>query len=203
MYFPLKTTDIGTVFALPSCESLSPSGGSPFGVIAEIYPGGYNAKSHLRERVVMKPKTVLWIVVAVVAVVAVAIGLLKPAGGGIVNVDAAGAQQAIGAGAQVIDVRTPGEYQMGHIAGALNVPVDQLEQQAQSWNRDQTYVVYCATGARSTTAIEMMRTLGFTNIKHLAAGIQSWGGELQRGEGTASKVETSGKPVLIEFFTKS
>ena len=84
----------------------------------------------------MKPKTLMWVVVAV-AVVAVAVFAFRPAsGGGVANVDAAGVKKAIDAGAQVIDVRTAGEYQMGHIPGAVNVPVDQLEAAAQSWDRD-------------------------------------------------------------------
>jgi len=151
----------------------------------------------------VKPKTVIWIVAAV-AVVALGFVLLRPSGGGISNVDAAGAQSAIDSGAQVIDVRTPGEYQMGHIPGAVNVPVDTLEAQAQSWDKDATYVVYCATGQRSATAVETMKALGFTNIKHFSAGIQAWTGKLETGGESSSKtIETSGKPVMVEFYTTS
>jgi rhodanese-related sulfurtransferase len=150
----------------------------------------------------MKPKQLIWAVIAVAAVAAVVFALSRPAGGGIRNVDAAGVKSAIAGGAQVIDVRTAGEFQMGHVAGAVNVPVDQLEQAAQSWDRDATYVVYCATGSRSATAVETMKALGFENIRHFAAGIQAWDGGLEQGGAASSqKVETAGKPVLIEFFT--
>jgi hypothetical protein len=50
-----------------------------------------------------------------------------------------------------------------------------------------------------------MKSLGFNNIKHFAAGIQAWDGEVEKGDAPASgqKVPTSGKPVFIEFFTDS
>jgi rhodanese-related sulfurtransferase len=167
----------------------------------------------------MKPKVIIWIVIGVLAVV-VGYLVFQPSGGGggVANVDAAGAQKAIDAGAQVIDVRTAGEYQMGHISGAVNVPVDTIEQAAQSWDREATYVVYCASGSRSATAVQTMQALGFKNIAHLAAGIQAWGGELQTGAGGGQAgsgqppqggqsggqtVETNGKPVFIEFYTDS
>ena len=152
----------------------------------------------------MKSKTIIWVIVAIV-VAGAAFLLLRPSGGGgIQNVDAAGAQAAIDKGAQVVDVRTAGEYQMGHIPGAVNTPVDQLEAAAQSWDKDATYVVYCATGQRSATAVETMKALGFKNIAHLSAGIQSWPGELETGGQTSdTKIQTSGKPVFVEFYTDS
>lgn len=153
----------------------------------------------------MKPKTlILALIGAAVLGVLVAV-LMRPASGGIENVDAAGAEKAIAAGAQIIDVRTAGEFQMGHIPGAINVPVDQLETSAASWDRNATYVVYCATGARSATAVETMKTMGFGNIKHFNAGIQAWSGKLDTGgaTGSAGKITTAGKPVFIEFYTDS
>jgi len=151
----------------------------------------------------MKPKTVLWIVLAVV-VVGVGVLLFRPSGGGIMNVDAAEAAKAVESGAQAVDVRTAGEFQMGHIPGAINAPVDVLEAQAESWDRNATYVVYCATGDRSVAAIETMKAMGFVNIKHLAAGIQAWTGELETGgQSTGQSIETAGKPVMVEFLTDS
>jgi len=151
----------------------------------------------------MRTKTVLWIAIAL-AVALLGFLVLRPSGGGVGNVDAAGAQKAIDAGAQVVDVRTAGEFQMGHIPGAINVPVDILEAQAQSWDRDAMYVVYCATGQRSATAVEVMKTMGFKNIAHLAAGIQAWPDKLETGgQSSSKKVETAGKPVMVEFYTDS
>lgn len=153
----------------------------------------------------MKPKNVIWIVVGVLAAVIVGWNLFKPANGaGIVNVDAAGAQEAITQGAQVIDVRSAGEFQLGHIPGALNVPIETVQQQAASWDKSKTYLVYCATGARSASAIDIMRGLGFTSVRHFNAGLQAWPGELEKGDAAnAQTIETAGKPVFLEFYTDS
>ncbi len=154
----------------------------------------------------MKPKYILWGVIAVLVVVVMALALRPSGGGGIANVDADGAKKAIAAGAQIVDVRTAGEFQMGRIPGAINVPVDQLEAAAPSWDREAKYVVYCATGSRSVAAVETMRALGFKNIAHLSAGIQSWSDPLESGQADSSssqKIETSGKPVMVEFYTDS
>ncbi len=152
----------------------------------------------------MKPKTVLWAIFAVLVAVVVGLSMRPSGGAGVQNVDAAGAKKAIASGAQIIDVRTAGEFQMGRVPGALNAPVDQLETTAQSWDKDATYLIYCATGARSATAVETLKALGFKNITHFSAGIQAWPDALESGQASSSqKIETDGKPVLIDFYTDS
>lgn len=152
----------------------------------------------------MNSKNMVWVVIGLIVAVVVGWNLFKPAGGGIVNVDAAGAQEAVARGVQIVDVRSPGEFQLGHIPGAINVPIEQFEGQASGWDRGSEYVVYCATGARSQMAIDIMNRLGFTNVKHFNAGLVAWSGELQKGEATpVQQVETAGLPVMIEFYTDS
>lgn len=153
----------------------------------------------------MRPQRVIWVVLGLTAAAVIGWNLFRPAdGAGIRDVDAAGVQDAISQRAQLIDVRTEGEFQLGHIPGALNVPIDRFEAQASSWDRNALYVVYCATGARSTSAVEIMRRLGFTNVRHFAAGLQAWPGELQQGAATPSGVvPAAGKPVFLEFYTDS
>jgi len=149
-------------------------------------------------------RAIPWIVVlAVVAVIGFL--LFKPAAGsGVKNVDSPGLLAAQAKGAQVVDVRTAGEFQLGHIPGAINVPVDEVQTTAKSWDKSATYVVYCASGARSAEAVKIMQSMGFTNIDHFNQGIQAWTGQLDKGtSATAQKVSTNGKPVFIEFYTDS
>jgi len=147
-------------------------------------------------------KMIVWVVVAV-AVIAVATLLFKPSsGGGIKKVDSAGLVAAQKAGAQIVDVRTPGEYQMGHIKGAISVPVGELRSAAASWNRDKEYVLYCATGSRSADAQAVMSDMGFKNVADFSGGTSAWTGELESGAATAAPgIPVSGKPVMIEFYT--
>lgn len=67
----------------------------------------------------------------------------------------------------VIDVREPEEYQSGHVAGALNIPPDQLLKGATQLDdlpKDSNIIVYCRTGSRSNVVMNILRSLGFTNI---------------------------------------
>jgi phage shock protein E len=147
-------------------------------------------------------KALPWIVI-VIAVGIIAFLLFKPAiGAGIRKVDSAGLIAAQQKGAQLVDVRTSGEFELGHIAGAVNVPVDQLQAIAANWDRNANYVVYCASGARSAQAQSIMQTMGFKNVGDLTGGIAAWTGPVEKGTAsTQQTIPTSGKPVFIEFYT--
>lgn len=66
----------------------------------------------------------------------------------------------------VIDVRTPAEFATGHIAGALNIPVEASDFGARISQLDpgEPYLVYCRSGRRSAIAAETMAEAGFTDI---------------------------------------
>ena len=126
-------------------------------------------------------KVIVWVVIAA-AVAGVLFLAFKPAsGGGVKNVDSAGLIAAQEKGAQVIDVRSQGEYDLGHIPGAVIVPVDTLQTAAANWDRNATYVVYCATGSRSAEAVSIMTAMGFKNIDHFARGRSGVDGQARHG----------------------
>lgn len=77
----------------------------------------------------------------------------------------------------VLDVRTPGEYAAGHIAGATNLDssANDFEQKLSALARDKTYMVHCASGRRSARSLETFRKLGFKEIVHLDGGLKAWG----------------------------
>jgi len=146
-------------------------------------------------------KIIIW-ALGVAVVAAIAFLVMRPAGG-VKDVDSAGLQAAIDDGARVIDVRTPGEYETAHIPGAENVPVNTLQDAASSWDQTQPIAVYCTTGERSTVAVEYLAGAGFSTIYHLNEGIIVWTGPVDQGTAVAAAepVETSGVPVMYEFFT--
>ena len=76
----------------------------------------------------------------------------------------------------LLDVRTPGEYQRGHIEGAKLLPLQELQQQIATLEayKDQDILVYCATGNRSTVASRILIEKGFTKIYNLRYGIADW-----------------------------
>lgn len=66
----------------------------------------------------------------------------------------------------VIDVRTPPEFAAGHIAGALNIPVEASDFGVRISQLDpaEPYLVYCRTGRRSAIAADIMAEAGFTDV---------------------------------------
>jgi phage shock protein E len=72
--------------------------------------------------------------------------------------------EKIKAGAKVVDVRSPGEFQGGAYPGAVNIPVQELEARISELPQDRPIVVYCASGARSAAAERMLRARGFGDV---------------------------------------
>ncbi|HEY1116837.1 MAG TPA: rhodanese-like domain-containing protein [Acidimicrobiales bacterium] len=75
----------------------------------------------------------------------------------------------------VIDVRTPGEFETGHIEGAYNVPLDVLgEHVADLAALDHHVVLVCQSGARATKALEQLVAAGKSNLRLLEGGMSAW-----------------------------
>lgn len=75
-------------------------------------------------------------------------------------------------GITVIDVRTAGEYEQGHLANALNIDVEAgaFESEIATLDKSANYAIYCRSGRRSTIAAEKMASAGFTAIFNLQGG---------------------------------
>ena len=78
--------------------------------------------------------------------------------------------------AVVIDVCEPGEFAAGHIAGARNVPLAQLEAQLPQVVKNKTtpVILVCQAGARSGRALAVARKLGYDKAQSLAGGLKAW-----------------------------
>lgn len=145
-----------------------------------------------------------WIVLGVgLAIVLGVIAVLNSGGssGGLVSSDEF--QAAITDGALVVDVRTAAEFSSGHIPGALNVPVGEIESAAAGWDRSEPIALYCATGSRSAEAAAALRSLGFESVYDLSGGIIAWEGDIEGGAAVAEATQpsTSGLPIMYEFYT--
>ena len=85
-------------------------------------------------------------------------------------VDGADAHKLVAAGVTVVDVRTPQEFQTGHIPGALNIPHDQMGSRYREIGAPTTAVLlYCRTGRRSGLAANTLREKGYTELYDLQA----------------------------------
>ena len=78
----------------------------------------------------------------------------------------------------ILDVRTPEEFQQGHIPGAINIPNETIgsEEIPQLPDKEQLILVYCRSGNRSKQASGKLAALGYTNIVEFG-GILDWPGE--------------------------
>jgi phage shock protein E len=76
----------------------------------------------------------------------------------------------------VLDIRTPKEFKAGHIKGAKNLDFyeDDFEARLKKLETDKTYLVHCASGGRSTKALELFKKLGFKSVIHLDGGFKDW-----------------------------
>jgi rhodanese-related sulfurtransferase len=64
-------------------------------------------------------------------------------------------------GAVVIDVRTPGEFQGGHIKGSINIPLQSLDGSLSKIKRDKPIITCCASGMRSGSAKSILKSKGY------------------------------------------
>jgi len=78
--------------------------------------------------------------------------------------------------AVVVDVREPEEFAAGHVTGAKNVPLNQLEQKLPGAvkNKSLPLLLVCASGARAQRAVAMAKKLGYEQAQAVAGGLKSW-----------------------------
>jgi rhodanese-related sulfurtransferase len=78
--------------------------------------------------------------------------------------------------AVVVDVREPEEFAAGHVSGARNVPLAQLEAKLAGTvkNKSLPVLLVCATGARAQRAVAVARKLGYEQAQAVAGGLKSW-----------------------------
>jgi rhodanese-related sulfurtransferase len=80
------------------------------------------------------------------------------------------------AGVITLDVRTPGEYDEGHLEGAqlIDFQSGNFENEISSLDKNATYAVYCRSGNRSGQAVKVMHDAGFHNVYNLNGGVIDW-----------------------------
>jgi rhodanese-related sulfurtransferase len=76
----------------------------------------------------------------------------------------------------VVDVCQPEEFAAGHVGGAKNVPVGQLEQRLPEVVKNKTVplILVCASGARANRALGLARKLGYEQAQVLSGGMKAW-----------------------------
>ena len=83
----------------------------------------------------------------------------------------------------IVDVRRPDEFAEGHIAGAINVPNEDITDEMPELlpDKDQLLLIYCRSGNRSKEASQKLADMGYTKVYEFG-GINTWEGEIVTGE---------------------
>jgi phage shock protein E len=106
-------------------------------------------------------------IVLAVVVMVFAIGCWAFLGGG--KVSSAEARLLVEKGALLLDVRSPEEFQSGHLQGAVNIPVQELDaRMGEVGPKERAVVVYCRSGMRSGRAAELLKRAGY-DVRDLGA----------------------------------
>lgn len=67
-------------------------------------------------------------------------------------------------GAVILDVRTKGEFQSGHVKGSINIPLQNLTNQLGKLDKKKTIITCCASGMRSASAKGLLKSNGFQEV---------------------------------------
>lgn len=117
---------------------------------------------------------------------------------------------------QLIDVRTPDEFNIDHLANSMNLDIYSVkfDSEINKLDKQKTYYVYCQRGGRSANAVEKFHKAGFKNVFELDGGVVNWtksGKALEKGKlAPASEMSIaeynelvkSQKVVLVDFSAK-
>jgi glyoxylase-like metal-dependent hydrolase (beta-lactamase superfamily II)/rhodanese-related sulfurtransferase len=74
----------------------------------------------------------------------------------------------------LLDVRTPGEWQQGHIEGSVNIPLNRLTDQLKEIPQNRPVIIMCAGGYRSSIAASLLQHHGFSRLNEMTGGMAAW-----------------------------
>ena len=75
-----------------------------------------------------------------------------------------------------VDIRNENAYQTSHLPGAVNIPMEYLDQRQDRLKRlkDRSIVVYCDSGQRTLKAVNALKALGWAEVHQLRGGLNAW-----------------------------
>lgn len=92
-------------------------------------------------------------------------------------------REATAAGAALVDVREPAEYEEGYIEEALSIPIRELVSTEVEIPSDTNVIVYCKSGFRASLALPVLHVLGYDNVKGFPGSFNAW---VEAGEAITS-----------------
>jgi rhodanese-related sulfurtransferase len=81
----------------------------------------------------------------------------------------------------LVDVRSPEEFEIGHIPTAMNIPLEGIPQKLPTIDHKEIVFTYCNTGIMASMAAEKLKSAGYSNVI-VYGGIGEWKGQLETAE---------------------
>jgi phage shock protein E len=108
-----------------------------------------------------------WTTLLIVAAVVVVLFWIKRAG----QISSKDALAYLKKGAQLIDVRSPGEFNSGHLPSVINIPLDEIEilLPRRAKDKNQVLLLHCQSGMRSGAAVKKLKSMGYVNAFNLGS----------------------------------
>ena len=75
---------------------------------------------------------------------------------------------------QVVDVRTPAEFGVAHVPGAINIPFEQLEKRLDEISSENGVLIYCINGSRTRQAEPVLYAYNIDAVYHLEGAFYAW-----------------------------
>lgn len=80
----------------------------------------------------------------------------------------------------LLDVRSSSEFSEGHIKGAKNIPILTLKNRLAEVPKDKDVVAICLSGGRSSRAVEILKSSGYTRVANFEGGMSTWKGPVEK-----------------------
>ena len=121
----------------------------------------------------------LWIGLGVIVVVLIGAFLFRPGNSATaeklpIEISVSEASSMRDAGAFILDVRQPEEWNESHIPGATLIPLGELASRVNEVPQDQEVVVVCRSGNRSQQGRDILLAAGFEQVTSMAGGVNEW-----------------------------
>ncbi|NHN34486.1 rhodanese-like domain-containing protein [Paenibacillus agricola] len=81
----------------------------------------------------------------------------------------------------ILDVREPDEWESGHIAGAIHIPLGDIARALNELDPKQETIVVCHSGNRSSKACDYLSSMGY-NVVNMRGGMSNWSGDMEYGK---------------------
>jgi hydroxyacylglutathione hydrolase len=75
---------------------------------------------------------------------------------------------------QILDVRSPGEWDKGHVPGAIHAFLPDLREKAAEFDKARPTAVYCDSGYRASIATSILKQEGFADVRNVPGSWQAW-----------------------------